>query len=112
MHESSSRALAGDPALLLIDEPADGLDPFHQIQLMELLSARAREGRGVLVVLHDLGMAARFCDRLLLLKDGALLAAGPPATVLTDELLANAHGVTAFRDRHEGFPVVVPWQRI
>jgi len=107
-----ARALAGDPALLLVDEPADGLDPYHQIQLMELLAARAREGRGILVVLHDLGMAARFCDRLLLLKEGALLADGSPTAVLTDSLLADAHGITAFRSCHQGQPVVAPWERI
>lgn len=107
-----ARALAGDPALLLVDEPADGLDPYHQLQLMELLAARAHEGRGILVVLHDLGMAARLCNRLLLLKDGALLAAGQPADVLTDSLLADAHGITAFRGTHQGQPVVAPWARI
>ena len=107
-----ARALAGDPALLLIDEPAAGLDPFHQLQLMELLQARAREGRGILVVMHDLGLAARFCDRLLMLHQGNLIASGPPDCVLNDALLAEAHGVTAFRGTHENAPVIVPWSRL
>ena len=106
-----ARALAGDPALLLIDEPGAGLDPFHQLQLMELLATRAAEGRAVLVVLHALGLAARFCHRLLLLKEGRLLASGPPEQVLGEELLAEAHGIRAFRSRHEDVPVIVPWKR-
>ncbi len=107
-----ARALAGDPALLLIDEPAAGLDPFHQLQLMELLQARAHEGRGILVVMHDLGLAARFCDRLLLLKQGSLIASGRPECVLTEALLAEAHGVSAFRSVNENAPVLVPWSRL
>jgi iron complex transport system ATP-binding protein len=107
-----ARALDGDPALLLIDEPAAGLDPYHQLQLMELLEERAREGRGVLVVLHDLGMAARFCKRLLLLNGGRLIASGGPETVLSDALLAEAHHITAYRDKFENTSVVIPWKRI
>ena len=107
-----ARALAGDPALLLIDEPAGGLDPYHQLQLMELLADMTHAGRGVLVVMHDLGLAARFCDRLLLLKEGALLASGSAEVVLTDPLLAEAHGVAAFRTRHEDQPVLAPWRRL
>jgi iron complex transport system ATP-binding protein len=107
-----ARALAGDPALMLIDEPAAGLDAYHHLQLMELLAARAHEGRGILVVMHELGMAARFCDRLLLIHDGELLASGAPGEVLTDELLAKAHRVRVFRAEYEGDSVLVPWSRI
>ena len=107
-----ARALAGNPALLLIDEPGAGLDPFHQLQLMETLQALAGQGRGILVVMHDLGLAARFCHRLLALHQGRLIAAGTPEAVLTDALLAEAHGVTAFRSRCQDAPVLVPWNRI
>ena len=107
-----ARALAGDPALILIDEPAAGLDPYHRLQLMELLQALAREGRGILVVLHDLGMAARFCGRLLLLNGGKLIASGAPEAVLTDSLLAQAHHISAYRNCHEGTSVLVPWSRL
>ena len=107
-----ARALAGDPALLLVDEPGAGLDPYHQLQLMELLASRARENRAVLVVLHDLGLAARFCHRLLLLKEGRLIASGPPGEVLNENLLAEVHGVRAYRACHEGAPVIVPWERV
>jgi len=112
-----ARVLAGDPALLLADEPGAGLDPFHQLQLMELLVRLARGERrcgaiGVMVVLHDLGLAARFCDRLLLLSEGGILASGPPAEVLADGPLAKAHRVRVFRACHDGAPVVVPWERL
>jgi len=107
-----ARALAGDPALLLIDEPAAGLDPYHQLQLMELLQALAREGRGVLVVLHDLGLAARFCGRLFLLDGGKLIASGRPEAVLTDPLLAQAHHVSVYRGTYQETSVMVPWSRL
>jgi len=107
-----ARALAGDPGFLLIDEPAAGLDPYHQLQLMELLQALAQEGRGVLVVLHDLGLAARFCGRLFLLNGGKLIAAGEPEAVLSDSLLAQAHRVSAYRTRHQDTSVIVPWKRL
>ena len=57
--------------MLLADEPIAALDPLHQLQVMELLRATARKGRGVIVVLHDLALAARFCDRLILLAAAA-----------------------------------------
>ena len=107
-----ARALAGDPELLLMDEPCAGLDPHHQLQLMELLAGLAREGRGVLVVLHDLGLAARFCGRLLLLEGGSLIASGCPDAVLADAPLARAHRIGVYRARHEESSVVVPWSRV
>lgn len=107
-----ARALAGDPSLLLIDEPAAGLDPYHQLQLMEMLQGLAAENQGILVVLHDLGLAARFCQRLLVLHEGRLIASGAPDAVLTDQLLAKAHGVTAYRSQFQNVPVIIPWERI
>ncbi|MDD5351048.1 MAG: ABC transporter ATP-binding protein [Chthoniobacteraceae bacterium] len=107
-----ARALAGDPKLLLVDEPGAGLDPFHQLQLMETLQAFARRGMGILVVMHDLGLAARFCSGLLALHQGRLVASGEPEAVLSDALLAKAHGITAFRGRCQDAPVLVPWSRV
>ena len=107
-----ARALAGDPSFLLIDEPAAGLDPYHQLQLMELLQALAQEERGILVVLHDLGLAARFCGRLLLLNEGNLIASGCTETVLTDSLLAQAHHISAYRGCYQETSVLVPWSRL
>jgi iron complex transport system ATP-binding protein len=91
-----ARALAGDPAWLLADEPLAGLDPGHQLDAARLFERLAHEdGRGVIVTLHDLSLAARMADRILLLVDGAVLADGPPAQALTVETLARAYGVDA-----------------
>src|SRR5256885_6892153 len=87
-----ARALAVEAAMLLADEPIAALDPLHQLQVMELLHGITRD-RGVLVVLHDLLLAARFCDRLVLLAHGGVLMDGPPGKVLTDANIAEAYGV-------------------
>lgn len=107
-----ARAVVGDPALLLIDEPGAGLDPYHQLQLMELIAARAAAGHGALVVLHDLGLAARFCHRLLLLNEGALVAAGSADEVLGDDALARTHRISVYRNTFERQPVIVPWRQV
>ena len=104
-----ARALAVEADILLADEPIAALDPLHQLQVMELLRMTARQGRGVVVVLHDLALAARFCDRLVLLAGGGVLAEGPPSTVLCDEHIATAYGVEVVRGERDGVPFVLPW---
>ncbi|MGC9368109.1 MAG: ABC transporter ATP-binding protein, partial [Paracoccaceae bacterium] len=84
-----ARALAQDTPLVLADEPIASLDPAHQISTMRTFSALAEEGRAVLVSMHDLGLAARHCNRLILLGEGRLIADGPPGEVLTAERLAR-----------------------
>lgn len=106
-----ARALATAPRVLLADEPVARLDPFHQIRVMELMRALAAEGSGVIVVLHDLALASRFCDRLVLMSDGRAAATGAPADVLSAETLRRVYGVTALIDRREGELFVVPWRR-
>lgn len=86
-----ARALAHQPALLLADEPGAHLDLPHHHRLMTLLKTQARE-RAVVVMLHDLHMASRYCDQALLLSGGRLLASGPPAEVLNETLLSRAFG--------------------
>lgn len=88
-----ARALAVEAPVLVADEPLASLDPEHQLHGMELLQARARAGGLVIAVLHDLGLAARFCNRLIVLADGAIVADGAPADVLTPELLAAVYRV-------------------
>jgi iron complex transport system ATP-binding protein len=95
--------------MLLADEPVAALDPLHQLQVMDLLRKKALSGGGVVVVLHDLALAARFCDRLVLLRGGKVLARGEPAAVLTDANVAAAFGVDVVRGERDGAGFVLPW---
>jgi iron complex transport system ATP-binding protein len=96
------RVLAGTPSVLLADEPLANLDPKHQLATLALLRAQAAAGRTVAVVLHDLQAAARAADRLLLVADGRLVAAGSPRAVLTPARIAAVYGVEmAVRDDPE-----------
>jgi iron complex transport system ATP-binding protein len=107
-----ARALATGAPALIADEPLTSLDPGHQLEIMALLKDRARAGALVVVVLHDLGIAARFCDRLLLIDHGQLKADGPPRSVLTDAALAETYAITAWRGEVNGQPLLVPFDRI
>lgn len=106
-----ARAICGAPRVLLADEPVDGLDPAHQLEVMSVLRELAADGRAVVVVLHDLVLAGRFCDRLVLLREGRVLAAGASEEVLTDENCARGYGIETLRCAHEGRSVLVPWRR-
>lgn len=104
-----ARALAVEGKILLADEPVAALDPLHQLHVMDLLRRKVAGGGGVVVVLHDLSLAARYCDRLVLLSDGKVLAAGKPDAVLTDENIAAAFGVEVMRGERDGVSFVLPW---
>ncbi|MFC0205723.1 ABC transporter ATP-binding protein [Novosphingobium soli] len=106
-----ARALAVGAPGLVVDEPLAALDPGHQIDVMELLAREARAGALVVAVLHDLTMAARYCDRLLLLDGGRLVAEGTPAEVLSPERLRQVYGITARIDLAGPAPMVVPTGR-
>ncbi len=90
-----ARVLAQETPLILADEPTAGLDPGAQIATMEVFAGLASEGRGILVSMHDLGLAARHCTRILVVADGRLVADGAPLDVLTPGLLAGVFGITA-----------------
>ncbi len=90
-----ARALAQDTPLLMADEPIAGLDPANQISTMECFATLAASGRGVLVSLHDLGLAARHCTRLILMNHGCIIADSAPKDVLTQANLAHVFNVTA-----------------
>jgi iron complex transport system ATP-binding protein len=107
-----ARALAVDGDLLLADEPVSALDPLHQLQVMQLLRKTTHQSKGVVVVLHDLALAARFCDRLVLLTRGSILVDGRPDEVMTDANIANAYGVAVVRGEHQGIRYLLPWQPI
>ena len=91
-----ARALAQDTPLLLADEPTAGLDPANQIALMQVFENLAKEGRAVVASLHDLGLAARHCSRLIVLHQGKIAADGPPDQVLTPDLLAKVFQISAW----------------
>jgi iron complex transport system ATP-binding protein len=106
-----ARALAVGARGLVVDEPLASLDPGHQIDVMRLLRREAGQGALVVAVLHDLTMAARYCDRLLLVDGGQLVADGVPAEVLTEERLRAVYGISALIDLGGALPMVVPLDR-
>jgi len=87
-----ARALAQDTPALVLDEPTASLDINHQVQVLELVADLVDEGKTAIAAIHDLDLAARYCDRLALLSDGRLQAVGTPETVLTDDHLQPAFG--------------------
>ncbi|SDH62738.1 ABC transporter ATP-binding protein [Bosea robiniae] len=107
-----ARALAVEASYLLADEPLAGLDPQHQLDTLQLLRRISREGTGVVVVLHDLTLAGRFCDRLLLLDHGRRVADGAPADVLDDDRLAQVFGIHALRSSQAGESFLLPWRTL
>ncbi len=110
-----SMALAQETDLLLLDEPTTYLDLSHQIDVLELVARlHAERGRTVVVVLHDLNLAARYAQRLVAMRDGALVASGTPHEVLTEQLLADVFDLEArvVPDPVAGTPMVVPVRRL
>lgn len=88
-----ARAIVAAPDWLLLDEPVANLDPGHRIDIMGLIAGEASRGAGVVVALHDLDLAKRYCGRLLLLDRGVLVADGPPGAVLSGANLAHVFGI-------------------
>jgi iron complex transport system ATP-binding protein len=103
-----ARALAQDTPLLLADEPVAGLDPAAQLRTMQVCAALAAEGRAVIASIHDLGLAALHCTRLVLLQHGRIAADGPARDVLTDDLLSRVFGVRGFHADTPDGPVFQP----
>lgn len=97
-----ARALAQQPRLLLLDEPTSHLDVHAQLAMLDLLRRRARRGAAILLALHDLNLAASFCDSLVVLHSGRVAATGAPGEVLTAVLLRQVYGVDATILRHPG----------
>ena len=88
-----ARTLAQETPLIIADEPVAGLDPAHPISTMRVFRDLASSGRAIFVSLHDLGLAARYCTRIVLLHQGRVLASGSPRDVLTDDRMQTAFAV-------------------
>jgi len=104
-----ARALAVAAPILLADEPAAHLDPAHQLRVLEMLRAEAVRGTAIVVTLHDLSLASRFCDEIVVLHDGGIVAQGTPGDALGDDILQDVFAITALR---VGGNTIVPWQRV
>ncbi|WP_458187392.1 ATP-binding cassette domain-containing protein [Haladaptatus sp. NG-WS-4] len=95
-----ARALAQDTPVLLLDEPTASLDINHQVRTLELVRELVREGKTVVAAIHDLNLAAHYCDDLLLLDSGSVLSSGPPTEVLAEDTLREAFDARAVVSRH------------
>lgn len=104
-----ARVLAVEAPVILADEPTSSLDPRYQIDAMRLLRRAAERGALVLVVTHDLGLAARFSDSVVVMNAGTIVASGPPREALGPDALASVFRVRAYRADWEQEPVIVPW---
>jgi iron complex transport system ATP-binding protein len=107
-----ARALAVEAPVILADEPTASLDPRHQIDVMKNLRATADKGVLVIVVTHDLGLAARFADRVLVLREGRLVSQGTPAEALSEQVMADVFRISAYRAEFQREAVIVPWADI
>ena len=108
-----ARALAQQPTALALDEPTASLDLMHEMSILLLLQAAAREGTTVFLITHHLDLAARFADRLLVLDEGRVAAEGTPAEVLSEEMLSRVYRwpLAVERDPITGAPRVTPLER-
>jgi iron complex transport system ATP-binding protein len=104
-----ARVFAVEAPVILADEPTSSLDPRHQLDVMRTLRAAANDGTLVIVVTHDLGLAARFADQMLVLSDGRLVSQGTAAEALSDQVMAEVFRVSAFRAEYRSEAVIVPW---
>jgi iron complex transport system ATP-binding protein len=107
-----ARVLAVQAPILLADEPTASLDPRYQLEVMSNLRAAADRGMLVIVVTHDLGLAARFADTVLVLSDGRLVSQGPPDVALSDKVIADVFRVRTYRADQDRGTVIVPWAEI
>jgi iron complex transport system ATP-binding protein len=107
-----ARVLAVEAPVILADEPTASLDPRHQFDVMKGLRASADKGVLVIVVTHDLGLAARFADTVLVLSDGRLVSRGVPAEALSEKVMGDVFRISAYRAEYQREAVIVPWAEI
>ena len=104
-----ARVLAVEAPIILADEPIASLDPRYQIDVMLNLRSAADRGVLVVVVTHDLGLAARFADTVLVLSDGKLVAQGKPEPALSEQIMADVFRISAYRADYRNETVILPW---
>ena len=109
---SLARTLAVNARVIMVDEPIAGLDPGHQLSIMQVLRDEARAGKAVVTVIHDLTMAGRFCDALWLMHHGAMHCSGAPAEVLDEDTLSEVYQVTSRVLQSSPREVIMPWDKI
>jgi iron complex transport system ATP-binding protein len=97
----TARAIAQDTPVIVADEPAAGLDPAHQIRLMRAFRDLAAQGKAVLLSIHDIELAARWSDRMVVMNEGRIVADGKPSDAIDANLLARVYGITARIGRDE-----------
>jgi iron complex transport system ATP-binding protein len=107
-----ARVFAVEAPVILADEPTSSLDPRHQIDVMKTLRGAADKGTLVIVVTHDLGLAARFADIVLVLSDGRLVSQGAATEALSEQVMAEVFRIRAYRTEYQREAVIVPWAEI
>ena len=103
-------SLAQDTAILLLDEPTTYLDIAHQLEVLELLARLKSAGRTIVAVLHDLNQAANYADHLIAMRDGVVVAQGPPRELITETTVERVFGLISriIADPDTGAPIVLP----
>jgi iron complex transport system ATP-binding protein len=105
-----ARCLVQEGEFLLLDEVTNGLDLNHTIEIMELMRRKAdEEGKGIVAVFHDLNLAAQYCDRIVILKEGSVRGQGSPEEILTEELVEEIYGIRPLvLPGKDGKPIILP----
>lgn len=104
-------ALAQNSELLLLDEPTSSLDIKYQLEILNILRRLNKQnGKTIIIAIHDLHLASKYCDRLILLNEGRIIQDGPPVNVLRKDILENVYGVQIkiFQDQEDGSIIVSP----